>query len=112
MTQTQHEESYCIRHEPCPACGSRDNLGRYSDGHGHCFGCGHYDPGGSHAATVVGVRRVSGTEFLAGEVQALPSRGLNEETCRKFGYRVGTHHGKAVQIADYRNADGELVAQK
>jgi twinkle protein len=54
---------------------------------------------------------VSG-EFLTGEVQALPSRGINEETARKFGYRVGTHHGKPVQIADYRNADGELVAQK
>lgn len=51
-------------------------------------------------------------EFLAGEVQALPSRGLSEEACRKFGYMVGTHHGKAVQIANYRNADGALVAQK
>jgi len=51
-------------------------------------------------------------EFLAGEVQALPSRGLSEETCRKFGYRVGTYKGQPVQIADYRNADGELVAQK
>lgn len=29
------------RHEPCPSCGSRDNLARYSDGHAYCFGC-HY----------------------------------------------------------------------
>lgn len=27
------------RHEPCPFCGSRDNLGRYSDGSAFCFGC-------------------------------------------------------------------------
>ena len=52
------------------------------------------------------------SEFLAGEVQALPSRGLNEETCQKFNYKVGTFNGRPVQIADYRNADGELVAQK
>jgi len=26
-------------HEPCPRCGSRDNLARYSDGSAFCFGC-------------------------------------------------------------------------
>jgi hypothetical protein len=30
-----------VRHESCPRCGSRDNLGRYDDGSGFCFGC-HY----------------------------------------------------------------------
>ena len=29
-------------HAPCQACGSRDNVAVYSDGHGHCFGCGTY----------------------------------------------------------------------
>ena len=28
-------------HEPCPRCGSSDNLGRYLDGSGYCFGCGY-----------------------------------------------------------------------
>lgn len=28
-----------LGHEPCPACGSRDNLGAYADGK-YCFGCG------------------------------------------------------------------------
>jgi hypothetical protein len=28
-----------VRHEPCPKCGSRDNLARYDDGSGWCFGC-------------------------------------------------------------------------
>lgn len=35
-----------VRHEPCPTCGSRDNLARYSDGGGHCFGCGYSERGG------------------------------------------------------------------
>jgi hypothetical protein len=30
-----------VKHEPCPRCGSRDNLARYSDGSAWCFGC-HY----------------------------------------------------------------------
>lgn len=31
-----------VRHESCPKCGSRDNLGRYSDDSYYCFGCGFY----------------------------------------------------------------------
>ena len=36
-----HEESEFIQHEPCPKCGSRDNLARYDDGHAFCFGCNY-----------------------------------------------------------------------
>ena len=34
-----------IKHESCPQCGSRDNLGRYSDGSAWCFGCGYKERG-------------------------------------------------------------------
>lgn len=30
-----------VHHEPCPRCGSRDNLARYADGSAWCFGCKH-----------------------------------------------------------------------
>ena len=33
-----------LRHEPCPKCNSRDNLGVWDDGHKWCFGCGFYQP--------------------------------------------------------------------
>jgi hypothetical protein len=33
-----------IKHEPCPNCGSRDNLGVWDDGHKYCFGCRYYVP--------------------------------------------------------------------
>ena len=36
-----HEDSEFIQHEPCPKCGSRDNLARYDDGHAFCFGCNY-----------------------------------------------------------------------
>lgn len=32
-----------LHHEPCPECGSKDNLGVWDDGHKYCFGCGHYE---------------------------------------------------------------------
>lgn len=31
-----------VGHEPCPKCGSKDNLARYESGSGYCFGCGEY----------------------------------------------------------------------
>lgn len=33
-----------IKHESCPRCGSKDNLGVYDDGHKWCFGCTYYVP--------------------------------------------------------------------
>ena len=36
-----------LHHEPCPSCGSRDNLARYADGGAFCFGC-HYSERASH----------------------------------------------------------------
>jgi twinkle protein len=46
------------------------------------------------------------------EFSALPKRGLNEETCRKFGYGVSKFGGKPVQVAPYFGSDGTVKAQK
>lgn len=35
--------TYHVRHEPCPKCGSRDNLSRYSDESAWCWGCGYLE---------------------------------------------------------------------
>ena len=32
-------------HEPCPKCGSKDNVAVYTDGGKHCFGCGYHISG-------------------------------------------------------------------
>ncbi len=100
--------------EPCPECGSRDNLARYSDGHAYCFGCGHYEHG-DEAEKPSGNRRhrVAAEGLITGgEYTALGKRGISEETCRKFGYQVSTYNGQKVQIAPYYDASGNLVAQK
>ena len=51
-------------------------------------------------------------ELLQGEYQAIPSRRINEDTCRKLGYTVAEYKGKPVQVATYYDADGNAVAQK
>ncbi|KGK67062.2 DNA primase [Xanthomonas citri pv. fuscans] len=104
-------ESQFVAKEPCPKCGSRDNLARYDDGHGFCFGCSHYEPADGDATRTQSRPRMS-DDFAQGEASALAARGLQEETCRKFSYWVGKNKdGKTCQIANYRR-DGRTVAQK
>jgi twinkle protein len=107
-------DSVLIRKEPCPACGSRDNLARYSDGHAHCFsmGCDHWEPAddGDYQPEKRNVKMAKG--LIDGEYKALGKRKITEETCRKFGYRVGEMGDQPVQIAPYFNKDREEVGQK
>lgn len=101
-----------VGHEPCPECGSKDNLARYDDGHAHCFGCDYFEKGTddeSGAATRPVVKK--NKDLINGEIKALPKRRITEETCKHFNYRVGTFSGKTVQIAPYYK-DGKEIAQK
>lgn len=117
--QQSHEGSAFVRHEPCPSCGSRNNLARYTDGHAFCFGCEHYE-------TATDSKKGKGTKSVGeddadernpfqdegddtketvlkvqGEIKALVKRGLNEETCKHWSYRTGTFKGKPAQYAHY-----------
>lgn len=105
---SQVTDSEFIQHEPCPSCGSSDALARYSDGHGHCFSCKHYEPGDNEQPKKV--QRVSG-DLINGEYKELKKRLISEETCRKFGYEVGTYSQQPVQIAPFHDDKGNVVAQ-
>lgn len=120
---TQHEGSEFIRHEPCPSCGSRNNLGRYTDGHAHCFGCGYRERGDGKTTpasdgTALSSFEAEGSEkpqdvlSLHGEVIDLPARMLREETCRVWQYRYGNVSGKPAHIAFYLNASRQPIAAK
>lgn len=50
--------------------------------------------------------------LIQGEYRDLIKRGIKEETCRFFGYQVGTFKDKSVHIAPYYSKSGEMVAQK
>lgn len=107
-----HEESSFVQHEPCPGCGSSDALARYSDGHAHCFACKHYEP----ATDGTGLQRVrtpsAGALRLEGEIAAIKSRGINEETAKKWGYRVGRFNGRPAHLAYYFTDDRVPMACK
>jgi twinkle protein len=42
----------------------------------------------------------------------LTKRKLSEDTCRHWGYGISEHRGTPVQVAQYRDAAGAIVAQK
>ena len=50
--------------------------------------------------------------LLTGSYEALTKRGIDEETVRKFKYRVGEFKGRKCHIAPFFDAAGNEVAQK
>ncbi len=105
--------------EPCPSCGSRDNLARYSDGHGWCFGCGYYEKAESTSegtelqiVQTTKSRKQEGVLTLQGEITDLPARKIREDTCRHWSYRFGSVSGKPAQLAYYLDEHRQPVACK
>lgn len=101
------KQSEFIKHESCPKCGSKDNLARYSD-HAYCFSqsCGYYEKSGE----ILEIKKpISG--LIQGEYKDLVKRKISEETCKKFGYKIGTYNNQKVQIAPYYNSEYQMIAQ-
>lgn len=112
----------CVGHENCPACTAKggdtkgDNLARYDDGSAYCFACGHHEGGEAKGGTPpplvkpvgksVGIPLVQGLEY-----SPLTKRFIERTTCEKFGYGLGSYFGKPAQVAQYKNAFGQPVAQ-
>ena len=107
---SKSSNSLFLTHEPCPKCGSRDNLARFDDGHGYCFGCQYFEPQAEQGAIKVMPSTQKG--LIKVEFKEIPKRQLDEDTCRRWGYGVGTFRGAAVHVAQYMGSSGNVVAQK
>jgi twinkle protein len=108
----REEDSQFTHKESCPSCGSRDNLARYTDGHGYCFGCFYHEPG--DGATSTPKRKTVAAnldEYVSAEIRGLPARQISEETCRFFGVRVGKHKGELSHFYPYYK-DSQVIACK
>ena len=105
-----HEESKFVRKEPCPSCGSRDNLGRYDDGHAWCFGCGYREPkdeermGESFGEQTVQTAQSGEPKevfTIQGEARELKKRAIRADTCAFWSYTLGEFNGRPAQFANY-----------
>ena len=118
--QQLKDEGRFIRHEPCPDCGSSDALARYDNGERgeatYCFSCTTHkkEPNGKAAAAdnLKAEKSAVQKDLLKGTYEAIPSRGLTQETCKRLGYSIGSYNGEPVQIATYYSEAGKPVAQK
>jgi twinkle protein len=112
--ENTHDDSNFVMHVSCEHCGSKDNAALYDDGHTYCFGCHTHTKADQDkepaVPTVVPIKLHR--DLLEGHVTALSARKISEATCRKFDYQIGEYKGRPVQIANYRNDAGEVVAQK
>ena len=84
-----------IRKEPCPKCGSKDNVGVYDD-HKHCFteGCGYYEYTRSTEPTTSYKRKITESQELKhkGSYSNIPERRISEAICKQ--YKVTVEQGK------------------
>ena len=105
-------ESTFVQHEPCPSCGSSDNLARYSDGHAVCFsgGCNHYEHGNGQIGQSAQRKPMRSLE-MTGVIAAIPDRRISQSTCQRYGVTV--EYGTDGQIVKhhypYHNKDTGAV---
>ena len=106
-------DSEFITHVPCEGCGSSDANAIYDDGHTYCFSCQAHVNSKEEIDNNFDAMEISKpTQLIYGTYSDIKSRKLTKQTCQKFGYMVGTHKGKPVQIAEYRDSSHKVIAQK
>lgn len=103
------EDSTFVRHEPCPECHSSDNLARYTDGHGHCFGCGYYQKGEGEPTTTR--RTPVSKEFIQGEDFQKSVRGISPATFQHWKYKIDLSGDTPRHIANHF-INNRLTGQK
>ena len=124
MALESTKDSEFLRHEPCPECGSRDALARYTNGSGHCYsaGCDYHDNGNGDLDSfedplpaIFSRRKLE----MTGVVADIPDRRISRATCQKFGVTVeydqngeiSKHHYPYYSLAmDADNSD--IVGKK
>ena len=109
------DNSTFVEHKPCPACrdtgGDRagDNLSVYSDGHGYCNACGHYEKGLSSSTyqkkepikpmQTITPRGTSGS--------AIKDRRISSNITSKFGVTVSFDRGGKIDKHYYPYYDSK-----
>ena len=90
------KQSTFVEHKPCPACrnvgGDRsgDNLSIYSDGHGYCNACGHYQKDDTGVNNYIEEKKPMQTITPRGVSNAsIKDRRISSSITSKFGVTVG-----------------------
>lgn len=109
-------DSTFVKHTSCQFCGSSDANSLYTDGHSHCFSCGKtvYPKEDGENIQPRKERKMARDCISPADmsIQSLTARGINKETCEKFGYYVATVNSKLCQVACYYDQSRNIIGQK
>jgi len=103
---------FVITHQTCPKCHHHKCYAVDEEGWSRCFSCGHSER--VPASMIEGLPVKESLALIHDVVfKELGTRGITEETCRKFNYGIGRDDYKnLVHVAPYYDLNGEKVAQK
>lgn len=101
--------SELVKKGPCPECPSSDACASYDDGTSFCFSCDTFFPSSDGGKTT---SRKKKSGLIRSTPRELQKRRIQERTAKKWGYGVGQYHGANVQVANYKDDSGQVVAQK
>lgn len=96
-------------HQPCPDCGSSDALTINDDGSTKCYSCGVFTPGNGKKVSASPKEKKIMDIYYGGEIVAIKSRGVSEETAKKYGVKTDIKGNISYPLYD---KNGNLVATK
>ena len=105
-----------VEHKPCPACrdtgGDRagDNLSVYSDGHGYCNACGHYEKNAQEPTdTNFNEEKVSMQSVTPRGTSGatIKDRRISSDITKKFGVTVSYDKGGKIDKHYYPYYDSK-----
>jgi len=118
-------DPFFTRHEPCPECGSKDNVGVWANGNEHCFspGCTYHTNGTGEIMQAE--QQDKTTSLTKGILSAIPDRSITEDTCRKYEVTIqgnkhfyplfddaGTHIANKIRRVDTKDfySEGKVAS--
>jgi twinkle protein len=100
------EEDPFLRHEPCPACGSKDNLARYQSGSAHCFGCDYHEHNDGSVSINTSMLKIPG------ESKMDATRKISLSTNQKYKVTNWFNNNTEYKVYPYFDASGSLTGLK
>lgn len=107
------DNSTCLYHTSCSACGSSDANAVYASGTAYCFSCGTWSVCNDISTNSRKANKKMRDDLLNGEYRELKARAIPKAICSQYNYKLGVDNkGDTCQIATYYNKDKQPIAQK
>ena len=120
----EDKSNFVEYHVPCNSCGSSDARSINDDGSSYCFSCQSYFPSSDKDIQLIKERgdnmqearqlNVTDLGYHAGVSSSIKDRGINEDTCKKYGVKVIYNGNGLIQkhLYPYYDEKGTMIGTK